>query len=416
MRIFSLVIILITHTSVSVGQSIEERIDILPSLISQYPDSVYQLALKLKSDSEDKNHMNGIVQSNYILAYILDDVRGDYGKAIIYYLEAIRYAQKFNYEKKSKNLISLHKNCGVIFRKFKAFDLAEEYYKKGLEYAEAAADQKQTLSIKYNLSGVYFDQDRFSESINLLDEILDTSEVGSKKYYDILNRLGLSYQKSNMLDLSISTLNLLLEELPLANYKMRGYAFHNLARSYRSKTDFDKALLYYHKSLDEKRKVEGVNSALFETLCEIGETHFDMRNYNESDFRFSEAESLLSDIVKPVKYFQMYKNQANLFYSLGKYERSKYYEDLYSDAMNEYLRIQSEIRETDQRYNMDLITKRYFAEVDKQERIADILMYSKLTSGGLLTLLLLVIAYHRYQKIMLRRSIERELIALKIVD
>ena len=64
---------------------------------------------------------------------------------------------------------------------------------------------------------------------------------------------------------------------------------------------------------------------------------------------------------------------------------------------------------------MDLITKRYFDEVAKQEQVASILMYSKLISGTLLFLLLFSLWYNWYQKARLRKSIAQELIDLKMI-
>ena len=143
MKILLISIFSLTYTVIIGADSISQRVDQITSLISSNPDSAYHLATDLKEESEKKGHDYGIIQSNFILAYINQKTRGDFGKAIIYYLEAIRFAKNSHYDDRIKNLISLHKNCGVIYRKFKAFDLALKYYSKGLDYAEETNDHSQ---------------------------------------------------------------------------------------------------------------------------------------------------------------------------------------------------------------------------------------------------------------------------------
>ncbi|MEQ9302736.1 MAG: hypothetical protein RJQ14_02380 [Marinoscillum sp.] len=112
----------------------------------------------------------------------------------------------------------------------------------------------------------------------------------------------------------------------------------------------------------------------------------------------------------------MYKLLANCYFEKNLYAESKKYEDLYSESLNNFLKTQEDIQETDRRYNMDLITKRYFDEVAKQEKIATILFYSKLISGTLLALLLFTIGFNWYQKVKLRKNLVRDLMALKMID
>lgn len=417
MRIFLLAILLIAHNAIAARSTIEERVSKVSSLISQYPDSAFSLALQLKTDSENENHMYGLVQSNYILAYIMDDVNGDYGKAIIYYLEAIRYAKKFSYEKKFNNLISLHKNCGVIFRKFKAYQLAIEYYEKGLEYAFKTNSESQITSISYNLSSVYLDMKNFEEAIRILEGLSNNLQSNHKKYLDVNNRLALIYLQAGYKDESFTLANKIKttqgnNKKLIDTYQILG-RIHSLDKRYATAdTCFNLAL-----EIANSNNLQGSQKkSYFETYRDLGNNQFAQGKYKNAEKLYKKAEVLISELVQKPSYFELYKAQANVHYNLKNYSESKHYEDLYSSSFNEYISVQEEIRETDQRYNMELITKRYFAEVDKQERIASILLYSKLTSGGLLALLFIVIAYHRFQKVRLRKSIERELIALKIIE
>lgn len=418
MRLLSFLILLISLTPIALSSKYEARIEqSLRYLSSNNIDSSFLLAKSVLSEASDDGDSFGLVKSNFILGYIHHLKRSEYGKAIIYYLEAIRFAEESNSEIFIEDLISIYKNSGVIFRKFKSFDLAEEYYLKGIEKAMFSNNQKEEISLRYNLAIVYKDQDMIKKSIQTLENLLPITKVNSKKYFDILNSLGLRYNDLREKDKSLHFLNQLISELPDENLKMMGYAYHNIATTYLSFQEIDKSIFFFQKAILAKSKLEkNIETVLFSSYHDIGTAYQQSGNLRTSQSYFLEAEKLIPALKLKPEFFQLYKSQADLYYKLANYERAKHYDNLYAKNLNDYLDEQAKIQESEQRFNMDLITKRYFAEVDKQDRIAEIMFASQLTSGGLLTLLLLVIGYHRYQKIMLRRSIERELVALKIIE
>ena len=193
MRIFFVLFQLLCMVVVLKGQTTHERVNEIVSLIKTNSDSAFTLANQLLEESKSRDDAYGKVQSNFIMAYINENNRGDFGKAIIYYLEAIRYGKRSNYDGVINNLSSLHKNSGAIFRKFNAYTLAEEYYGEALYYARLADDDRQVLSLKYNISALYRDQEKFDDSITILNEILDQSEQKSSMYFKALNRLSFTY-------------------------------------------------------------------------------------------------------------------------------------------------------------------------------------------------------------------------------
>lgn len=391
----------------------EETVNAISSKIEEDPDSAYLLALDLLDESMDKGNKYGIVQSNFILAYIHDDIKGEYGKAIIYYLEAIRYAEKANYPEVRKNLISLHKNCGIIFRKFKSYSLAEEYYDKALSYASMLPNESEAQSINYNRAGLLMDQHRYEEAISLLKNLIDQTERSSKNFWKYNNRLGIAYFESENYELAIDAHVSSLDFSMLSN-ELDAYTTHNIGRCYALLERTDEAISHFNDAIDKKKRLED-KSSLFSSYKALGELSFRQGFTKQSLVYFDKAEEYLSR-DNDIDQFELFKLKANTLFELKEFIKSKKYEDLYSNALNEYLLTQEEIQETDRRYNMDLITKRYFDEIDKQERIASILLYSKLTSGGLLTILLLVVGYNRYERIRLRKSISRELAAYRIIE
>ncbi|MEP1094208.1 MAG: tetratricopeptide repeat protein [Cyclobacteriaceae bacterium] len=398
--------------------STREDLDKISSLMDTDMSAAKELCLELKEKHVNKSDSYWHAKSNFYLGYIYKE-EGDFGKAIIHYLEAIRYAKSGNYTGHIKDLASLNNRCAIIFRQFKAYDLAEEYYQNGIDLSLQLNDTVLYVNINYNLARTFRDQGKDQLSISLLEKILPLATMSSKKYFDILNRLSNTYLKLGLHDKVRYYSNKIILHENEKNKSLVAYSNHLLGKICTIEKKFNLAEEYLKKTIsiiDAHPEAFSPGGDKFEAFVDMGINSQENGYSDKAIYYFDLAENLIPTITQKPEYFELFKSQANLYYELGLFQKSKHYEDLYSAKLNEYMVLQSKIRETDQRYNMELITKRYFAEVDKQERIADILMYSKLTSGGLLTLLLLVIAYHRYQKIMLRRSIERELIALKIVD
>jgi tetratricopeptide (TPR) repeat protein len=414
MRLITVILLLfVNNVFVKANEAYEQEVNHISSLIDSYPDSALNLALQFKVDSEKMDNDYGIVQSNYILAYIYDDVFQDYGKSIIYYLEAIRHAENSNYPNVSNDLISLYKNSGVIFRKFKTYDLAIKYYQEGLNLANEHNNKKQLLSISYNLSGIYMDMKQYSYAEELITNSLINLEIGSIKYLELMNRLSVVYYESgsfkNAIAIQKKIVNLTLE----SRLSIHGYSLHNLAESYKMLNILDSASYFYKEAIAFKEANEP--SSLFSSYVGYAETLTILDKLNLANSFYEKALVLMPNNPRPED-FDMLKSYADLHFQLGNYSKFKMYNDNYSEYLNSYLRLQEELQETDKRYNMDLITKRYFDEVDKQEKIASILFYSRLTSGSLLILLLAVIGYNRYEKLRVRKSIEQQLLRFEVIE
>ena len=409
---FYLALLTVSYLAIS-NEKTEEELKSIYSLMKIEPDSAINVALDLKSRSEETDDYFGIVKTNFTIGYILDNKMGDYGKAIIYYLEAIRYAKDYKYDKQYKDLASLHKNCGVIFRKFKSYSLAEEYYKEAAIYAEAANDDKQIKSISFNTAGLLMDQNRFSEAITILNQLVNNSSTNSKDYWKYSNRLGIALFEHEDYKSAIEAHNSSLKYAKISD-KLYAYTIHNIGSCYSMLNDFENAYTYYQQALEIKEQLTD-KSVLFSTYNELGILEKKRGDIENSLTYFNKAEAYIDKVAK-LNNYELYKSKADVLFHLQRFEEAKKYQDMYSKHLNDYLEKQTDIQETDKRYNMDLITKRYEDQVKKEEQIANILFISKAVSGSLLTLLLLTVGYNRYQQVRLRKSITQELINLKVID
>lgn len=415
MRTFFLFLYL--FSSLLTSASDQDDLNQIQSLIATDVSEAKDLALSLRERTMSNSNEEVLFRVNYLLGYIYKE-EGDFGKSIIYYLEAIRYAENSGKEKFYTDLASLYNRCGIIFRQFNSFDLAHEYYEKSTEYSLIIGDTVSYIRTQYNVSSLLRDQRKFTSAIQTLEEIQNLTSVEDKKYFEILNRMSMTFFELGNLELSSLYSKKLLNEC--SNYlKLIGYSNHILAKIELQKGNYRKADEYLNLALEVLNKIENQQTdkkSQFEVLIDLGIASYKSGDIISSMKYYENAEKLIPEVTQQVEFFEVYKNMANLYYELKNFHEAKKYEDLYSEKLNAYLKLQQEIQETDKRFNMDLITKRYFDEVEKQERIASILFYSKLISGTLLMLLLFSVGFNWYQKVRLRRSILRDLVDLKIID
>ncbi|SNS83666.1 hypothetical protein SAMN05421640_1449 [Ekhidna lutea] len=418
MRIISTVLILLSFFGTSsAADKVEESISSIIEIMKSHTDSAITLSHKLLDEAKSDNHEYGIVQSNFILGYIHDKLQVDYGKAIVYYLEAIRYAEDSSYPDVQKNLISLYKNCGVIYRKFKAFDLSIEYYQKGLDLAKYVDNHKQIISISYNMAGLFNEMRNDEMAIKLLNQVSELVSPEHPYFFDINNRLSQIYlDNKKYSEAYVLALKILNQGSPSQKELIDTYQI--LGRVELSAKNFTNADKWFNRAIDTAKTINDrfyKEKALFETFVDKGNLYTAQENTNAALAFYHHAEDLIPQLDQKPQTFSVLKLIANLYFDEGNYNVSKKYEDLYSANLNNYLNLQEEIQSIDKRYNMDLITKRYFDEVAKQEKIASILFYSRLISGSLLALLLFTIGFNWYQKVRLRRSIIKDLVDLQVL-
>ncbi len=422
--IYSLIFILLTllnaNKSLADSKILEDIDSIRNTILSGKFDHAKYLTSSFSKQKGRGDQGIWKVKSNSLLSYIYKE-EGDFEKAVIRALEAIRYANQSKYKEVDADLVALYNRCASIYKMFKSYELAEEYSTKALELSENLNENHSELLLrtKYNTSGLYRELKQPEKAIELLESCLLINSGQNTMLYKVLNRLTFTfyelkdYEKVNYYSSKI------INNPENAGAKWTAFSYHIRGQSEFEKSNYILSQKYLEKALDiiqSNPKSFSDKKAEFEVVHDMGINSMQANDLLAAEDYFNQAEQYVPFITQQPEYFELYKSQADLHYELGQHEKSRHYENLYSKSLAEYLKTQEEIRATDQRYNMDLITKRYLAEIEKQEQIASIMMYSKIISGSLLFLLLAVIGYFRYEKIRLRRSIEKELIALKIIN
>ncbi len=415
MRIFLhfIGIILLIHTSLA--SDVEEDLATIRSFFQSDWDSAQVLAKDLLIKSEKKDDSYGIVKSNLYLGYILYEQK-DYAKSVLYCLEGIRQADNRNYDNIVKDKIWLRKNIANTFRQFEANQLATIYNLEAIELALESNDEDLLIGLKLNQGLVYQSADQYSEAIQMLTGILPLIEDNPYSRTEIINQIGLVYLESKDYIESKKYFEEVLE-IPTDQTLFKAMALHNLGEIHYELGNTEKSITYLRQAITLMSSENQVdNYGIFLSYRNIGRYLSEVGEEVEALDFLKKAEEIASYAEHDASSYEIYKTFSNIYYSKGLDDLGKEYSEIFFNKTETYLETQREIQRQEKEYNFDLITKRYFDKVKKQEQIASILLWSKTISGSLLALLLLTIAYNRYQKVHLRKSLVRELVELKVID
>ncbi|MEO9869216.1 tetratricopeptide repeat protein [Ekhidna sp.] len=392
----------------------KEELKSINGLIENNIDTALILSKRILERSYTNDDSYGIVKGNLFLGYI-HEKQQDYVKAVLYYLEGIRQADKLSYENIERDKIQIRKNLANVFRQFEANRLATKYNLEAIDLAINHDFSNYIIDLKYNQALVYQKNKQYHESSQFMLEILPMIEHEGYKS-EIINQIGLVYLESKEYQKAEEYFNQLIN-IPYEVRLFKAKALHNLGEINYETGNIDKSIDHLRQSIKIMTSIEGVdNYSIFLSFRNIGRYLFEVGNVDEAEEFLIKAEQIAEYAEWDASSFEIYKTLSSLNYSIGNDNLGKEYSDLYFSKIQDYLKTQDDLQKKEKEINFDLVAKTYHDEIAQQERIADILFYSKLISFSLLTLLILVVAFNRYQKVRLRKSILEDLLELKIVE
>lgn len=408
-----LLVLLFTLSLAQVSaSSTEDQLKHIYSLLSSDSDSARQLSLQLLKDAEKDDNIYTLVKTNYILGYITKQEK-QFEKSVIYYLEAIRYADFGDYEEVEKDRISLRQNIANTFRNFGVNTLATKYNLEALNIAMLNNMTQAIADIKFNQALVYKQEENYGEAIDFFVELLKADLVDRNR---ILSEIGICHFLLEDYSEAEKYFNDLATNPSVDAAKFKAKALHNLAEICYEKGLISESIAHLHNAIEIKESTSNTSIySLFNSYRNIGRYLYEKGEFSRSEDYLQKATDIAAAVEWDANSFEVYKTLSDLYYSTNRLDLGKKYIDLYSSKVQEYIQTQEKLQEKDNEY-FELLTKRYFDEVQKQEQITEIMFYSKMISGSLLALLLLVVGYNRFEKIRLRRNIEKELVALQAYD
>ncbi len=399
-------------------QSIEERVEHALEVFDDF-DVSQKLFLSILEDAQEENDNYGLVKCNFGLGYI-EKSRGDFGKATIYYLEGIRYAKEAAYDGSTKDLINMMKNVGTIFLKFQNYELAQKYYDEAISIADQGALISEYVRLMYANSRLQKAQGYNKDAIALLESTFGHfSHISNNTIALIYNELGLLYSEERISHKALDNFNKLLDFL--ANKedlraKYGPWALHNLGNLYFEVGEYETASEHFSLALDQKHLLGDDSSSLFITLKDLGESHLMAGDMDAAERYLNEAQEYYASAKNVPEHYQLFKLLGEVAKSRGDINAYSSFQEGYAKNLESYLEERKQVEASDKKYNLELITQRYFAMVAEQERNQQIVFYSAIGISSLVMTLLLVVSIFYYRKWKLRRDLEQAIRPLTTHD
>ena len=415
MRFIFLAIGLFLSVTTYASSIVQDSLRFFHQIARTYPDSAYQIGERVVQRAKNNNDHFVMAKGYFLLGYI-DKKRGVYDRATIHYLEALRYAKEASYESVETDRIMLHYNLGNIFRIFKAYELSEEYHQNAINLAKSYDDRDQLIVAASNLSNLYIDQEKYEECVEMIHEVLAICGESHDQYFKLLNSLGISLKGLGQYDEAIATFNRLLMQCPSDNHKLRGKAFHNIAVNYEEMGDYEKAKRNYLRAINEKQQVSNTYERLFISYKDLGVLYLLSQELDSAIHFLSLAELLIPHVQQNVECYSVYSLLADVHKMKNEDHISINYHKLYQNGLKDYLTLETEIKSKQEKYNMTMITQRYFDTLQAQADKRQLQRYLIWTTVAALLAIGAVVGGYKYKAYRLRTDIEEELIALKIIE
>ncbi|MEQ9406018.1 MAG: histidine kinase [Cyclobacteriaceae bacterium] len=398
--------------------SIIYKIDKVVSFMNSNPDSAYHVANKFALDYEREENGYGITQSYFIMAHIEHKIWGELDKATVNYLEAVRYAVKYEFERKNGMLIVLYKNLGIIFRQSRAFSLSIEYYMKAIDLSEAESDTSQYISSVYNLSRTYIESEKCDSAAIILKNITPILKV-DRNYLKVLNNMGYALFCSNEILESIQVSTMAINKLKNIKeskwkHSRMGRIYDNLGQAFVVKGDYDSAKLSFRRALESKLEGnfnESDKASAISTVIDYAALLLKLNEPEESEKILLNSLKLTGTELKDFdgKIHEVFGLLAATYHQLNNVEKFEIYDDLYNAKLSEYI-------DNMQRYNMDLIVQSYFDQIEEEERAASIKFLGGMASGGLLVFVATFLIIVKIRTNRTKRKLERHEAGKKLAE
>lgn len=185
---------LLGQTPIKKETDIKKLID---NAIDYWYNDQYELSLRKAKKALDQSiaikNDNLIAESYNVIGVNFDDLV-QLDKAMFYYKQGLKYAQKTNNSVlKSK----LNNNvANIYFFEQKKYQLGLNYYQKALQYSEQTKDSVKIYLRKLNMTWAYFEINKFKEGKAYLDYINTHKKFGDESTLVLENMLnGMYYEK-----------------------------------------------------------------------------------------------------------------------------------------------------------------------------------------------------------------------------
>ncbi len=350
------------------------------------------------------------IKSRFVIAYSLSSKR-EFGNSVIEYLKAAELAEFSDRPSHKKMLTGLYKNISQITHKYRHYDLTKIYIDKALKLAYERNDTFQIVSNSQNLINLLIDEDKFSEATEIIEKTLSFTADNPDAKSHLLNNLG----RLKIENREFEAARILYKSVFSSENKSeihKPVAHLNFAWSYIHEDRYKEAIPLLLKT-SQICKNTSDNNWLFTSHKLLGNCFEKLNSTDQAEYHYFKAISILHLPEVNTKAYEVYEEVSNFYLSLGEELNALKYKNLYASELEKHIKEQEDILIQDKKYNMQLLTERYFDNLERRELAQRANFQTRLTiliSSGIIVLVILGF-YYRQKR--MRLAIVRALAAIE---
>lgn len=410
-----MICLLLLVSFVSWGKSLEEEYaNVMAVYHNKSTEEAKNKALEFLAIAKGENDIYYITNTYFLLGYLFSE-SDDFGNSIIYYLEGARFAEKTDNSQVQSVLISIYKNLGTILGNYRHFELAHKFINRGLVIASETDNNQQIVNLLNNRVHEFLEERRYEDALHQLDSMKTIPEIEDVTKIKLHNKAGIAYKYLNQPELALREYNYVLENGLEKAPEIYAMSLENIGVIYLDYQEFEKAQDYFERQLEVSNK-KGFQQLSFQANYMLGSTYQAKNNYSLAAHYFHEASVLDEEnSLKPDNY-SVYNKLSEVYTKLNNIDEAFRYKNLYVERLEEFIAEQKRIEELDKKYNIQLLTERYFDLLAANEKQQDTENIAKITLTSLVIIFLLIIFSIYYKQYRVKRDIQEEIRKIELMD
>lgn len=371
-------------------------------------------SLEFLAQAKTEENEYYIVKAYYLLAWMSEKTE-DFGDAVIYYLEGARFAELSSNPELKKELISIYKNLGVLTGNYSHYELSHRFIDKALGLAKNTNNQKQVISLLHNRVHEFLDEERYEEALVEINHLLNDFDLDQNKHVQLTNKHGVVLMNLGNYEKARESFQSVISNGIDVNKEEYAHSMRNLALTYMKEGEYSKALAYLYQVIDFNQANE-LYQLVPESCISAAEAHMAINENQEALKILSKAEQLdLTTFLNPDTY-KLYKITSDIHKLVGNNNQALAYNNMYAQKLESYIHEKEQIEELDKKFNIQLLTERYFDLLAANEKRQETERLAKISVGGVTSFFLIVLCLVFYRQKRVKNAIQREILKIEALS
>ncbi len=363
------------------------------------------------SISVDQNYFLGKIRSIQYKGWI-QHKSGDISLGVREYLEVVDLTNNTQDTSAIHFRIYAFMNLGTILENSGLFDFAESMLMSGIETCDLIGYDKEKHRLLNNLQRTLRQAGRFSEAVQVNQQILSISNRHSIENIKALNGLGIAHQLQGNFDLAEYYFKKLYNESIAGKFqKYEAFALHNLGDIFYDQKEYSKAIEYYLRAIEVKTNdIEADAEDKHTSHRDIAKAYAKNDQFDKAIFHAKIAEQYLSEITNCLECeTKVYAVLGDLMKTQGDQTSQTYYSRKLAIASEKFANEQLEITYESKQPELREVVNGYYAELRSQQEDEASKKVLLSVIAGFVSLILILAAYHIYSRLKVRRILSAEL-------